>query len=116
MVAITLRPIPGFKAMSKILRLETHFFLDNLVYYQQPCQFITAKVIISKFFLNGFCVHQLFYSHRSVLKYFNPESLMVVAMVFPFKGPFSNSIAAATLAPEENPAKMPSFLASSLAV
>lgn len=50
--------------------------------------------------------------HKSVLRYFKPESQIVVTIVFPRSGLRSNWRAAATLAPDENPANIPSSLAS----
>src|SRR5262245_58920864 len=56
--------------------------------------------------------HVPFYGQRSVLRYLSPESLMMVTTV----RPGSRRNAAATLAPEENPAKIPSSRASRRAV
>ena len=44
--------------------------------------------------------------HKSVLRYFNPESLIRMATVFPAHGPRSSLRAAARLAPKDKPAKM----------
>ena len=51
------------------------------------------------------------YSHRSVLRYFNPESGSRTAIVFPACPLCSKWSAAATFAPEEKPAKIPSSFA-----
>ena len=52
------------------------------------------------------------FSQRSVLRYFRPESQINTTAVFPSKSVVSNSKAAAILAPDEKPAKIPSSLAS----
>ena len=55
-------------------------------------------------------------AHKSVLRYFNPESLISTATVLPWCVVLNSLSAAATLAPDENPAKMPSSRASRRAV
>jgi len=48
-------------------------------------------------------IFNAFYSHKSVLKYFKPESQINTTTVLPLKDDLSSSTAAATLAPDEKP-------------
>ena len=56
------------------------------------------------------------YSHKSVLRYFKPESQINTAAVLPLNEELSSSTATATLAPDEKPAKRPSSLANRRAI
>ena len=57
-----------------------------------------------------------FHFRKSVLKYFNPLSLRIVTITLPEYSPLNSFSAAATFAPEEMPAKMPSSRATARTV
>jgi hypothetical protein len=80
-------------------------------------KFKTIEITGQTAFLNKMKnIFNAFYSHKSVLKYFKPESQINTTAVLPLKEDLSSSTAAATLAPDEKPAKIPSSLASRRAI
>jgi len=72
-------------------------------------KFKTIEITVQTAFLNKMKnIFNAFYSHKSVLKYFKPESQINTTAVLPLKEDLSSAAAAATLAPDQKPAKIPS--------